>query len=350
MGLLDKTEKKEKDEKKPKLYFEEPPEQEDAEKIIAPAVKPIFIQQKAKSKKLAEHVSLETGKLHVHRPDGDLIKEEIEKRIELPQKQLPSVPAALDILKIKAAAESTLKREQPKISKQEITEERVPTGIIGLDDVIEGGLRTGSVSIVGGGAGSGKSIFCMQFLVRGIELYNEPGIYISFEENEEKILEDLRRLNWNLEQKIKDKKLIILYYTPEQVEKVLEAGGGIVRDAIESIGARRIVLDSLTAFTLLHENELAKRKAVLKLFDAIYKWRCTALLTLEQEPDPEKHTSAIMEFESDGVILLYNVRKGDVRERSLEVFKMRGVHHAAKIFPMKIDNQGIRIFPEEEVF
>ena len=215
---------------------------------------------------------------------------------------------------------------------------------------MERGFKPASVNLIGGGAGSGKSILCMQFLVDGIDNHNENGIYISFEESEEKIIEDFKRFGWNLEEKIRNKQLIIMYYTPEQVEKVLEAGGGLVRDAIESINAKRLVLDSLTAFTLLHDNELAKRKAVLKLFDAVHNWGVTALLTSEQEPDPEKHVSMIMEFETDGVILLYNVRKGDIRERSLEVFKMRGVHHAAKIFPMKIDDNGITIFPEETVF
>jgi len=269
-----------------------------------------FIKPDDKSNPKAEHVSLETGKLHLHKEDIKPLKKGKVKEVK----------------------------------------ERVKTGIPGLDDVMEGGFRKSSVNLIAGGAGSGKSIFCMQFLVTGIEKYNENGIYISFEENQEKILKDFKRFGWGLEKKIEEGKLVILYYTPEQVQQVLDAGGGTVRDAIESINAQRLVIDSLTAFTLLHENELIRRKTCLHLFDEIHKWGITALMTSEQEPDPEKHTSTIMEFEVDGVILLYNVRKGDIRERSLEVFKMRGTHHAAKIFPMKIDNKGIVIFPEETVF
>lgn len=268
-----------------------------------------FIKPDDKSNPKAEHVSLETGKLHVHKPIGDIKK---------------------------------------KYTK--IKEKRISTGIPGLDEIMEGGFRKRSINLIGGGAGSGKSIFGMQFLVNGIEQHNENAVYISFEENQEKIIEDFRRFGWDLEKKIEEGKLTILYYAPEQVEKVLEAGGGIVRDAIESVNAKRLVVDSLTAFTLLHENELVRRKTCLRMFEALHRWGITALMTSEQEPDPEKHTSAIMEFEVDGVILLYNVRKGDIRERSLEVFKMRGTQHAAKIFPMKIDDNGIIIFPEETVF
>ncbi|MBI2548298.1 hypothetical protein HYW21_03025 [Candidatus Woesearchaeota archaeon] len=237
-----------------------------------------------------------------------------------------------------------------QLQTQSLLQQRVCTGIPGLDQVMEGGLLSGSVTLIGGGAGCGKSILGMQFLVQGVEQYNEPGIYLSFEETPTNIFRDFYRFSWNIEQKIKDKKLTILSYTPEQVAKVLESGGGTVRDAIESIGAKRLVLDSLTAFTLLHETELAKRKAVLKLAETLASWGITALLIAEQEPDPERHLSTIAEFQTDGVILLYNIRKGDIRERSLEIFKMRGVKHAAKIFPMRIDERGITIYPEETIF
>ncbi len=149
---------------------------------------------------------------------------------------------------------------------------------------------------------------------------------------------------------IEKKKLTLGYYSPEQVQKVLETGGGIIRDIIEATKAKRLVIDSLTAFTLLFDGKLEKRKAILKLMEASSKWGVTTLMTSEHEPDPYKHESNVVEFEVDGVVLLYNIRKGDVRERSIEIYKMRGTKHAAKIFPMKIDEEGITIYPEETVF
>ena len=227
---------------------------------------------------------------------------------------------------------------------------RVHPGIQGLDKAMEGGFLTNTVNLVGGGAGSGKSIFCMQYLVHGIEQCHEPGVYISFEESERKILKNFKRFGWNLEKKIKDKKLALLYYTPEQVEKVIQVGGGPVRDVLESMGAKRLIIDSLTAFTLLHENELAQRRACLKLFEAIHTWGVTAVVTAEQEPDPVQHRSTVMEFAVDGVILLYNIRKEDRRERSLEIFKGRGIAHSAKIYPFAIGEKGIVVYPEKSIF
>jgi KaiC/GvpD/RAD55 family RecA-like ATPase len=242
--------------------------------------------------------------------------------------------------------------ERPHIKKKNSHEHlsRTPTGIPGLDEVMEKGFRSGTVNLIGGGAGSGKSIFCMQYLVNGIDQYNQNGVYISFEESKEKIMSDFKKFNWNLEQKVKNGKLEILYFTPEQVNKVIEAGGGVVRDLIDEMDAKRLVIDSLTAFTLLFQDDLEKRKGVLNLFETLHKWNITALVTSEAEPDPNKHESTIMEFEVDGVILLYNLRKGNIRERSLEIFKMRGTDHSAKIFPMIINLQGVKIYPDEEVF
>lgn len=269
-----------------------------------------FIEKNNRGNKKKEHVSLRSGKLHIHK-----VKGKPEKKIDLDDKA-----------------------------------NRLPTGIPGLDEVMQGGFRQGSVNLIGGSAGSGKSIFGMQFLVNGIDQYNENGIYISFEEDKDKIVEDFKKFDWNVKKKIDEGKLVILYYTPEQVAKVLEEGGGTVRDIIESINAKRVVVDSLTAFTLLHENELAKRRTCLRLFEALHNWGITALMTSEQEPDPDKHNASVMEFEVDGVVLLYNIRKGDIRERSIEIYKMRGTHHAAKIFPMRITSNGITVFPDETVF
>ena len=338
MGLLEEAKKLKKE---GGLSNKGYPKQNDRKKVNVKAIrehvkKQIKKEEKKEVKESRHSISLESAKLQIERPKG--VSEKLK-----------------GMSSIKAAIEAKLKNPKAKsesVKKHEIhaAKNRAHTGIPGLDDVMEGGFRRNTVNLVGGGAGSGKSIFCMQFLVEGIRQHNENGVYISFEENEESILKDFSRFNWDLEKYIKEKKLVILYYSPEQVEKVLKTGGGTVRDVIESIGAKRIVIDSLTAYTLLHQTELEKRKAVLRLVEGIDKWNVTALMTSEQEPDPDKHHSTVVEFEVDGVVLLYNTRKGDIRERSLEVFKMRGTQHSAKIYPMKINEEGIMVFPDESVF
>lgn len=229
-------------------------------------------------------------------------------------------------------------------------EERTKTGINGLDEVMGGGFEEDSINIVCGGPGSGKSIFALQFLVNGAEKYNEPGIYITFEESKNKIIKHMKEFGWDLKELEKKGKLEIIEYTPEHVKKLLTEGGGEVDLAVEKIKARRIVIDSLTAFALLFKDELARMEAFLDLFKLIQKWECTALLISEEEQDVEKHHASTIEFEVDGIVLLYNLRKDDVRKRALEILKLRGTQHSNKLFPMKITNKGITIYPEETLF
>ena len=229
-------------------------------------------------------------------------------------------------------------------------EERIKTGISVLDESLEGGFVKGTVNLVGGGAGSGKSILSMQYLVNGIEQFNEPGVYVSFEESEKRLLRSLSRFSWGLKEKIKNKQLVVLSYNPEQIEKVTQLGGGPLLDTIQSINAKRIVFDSLNAFVQLHPDPLAQRKASTKLFEAIRNWGVTALMTAEQEPDPLNHLSSILEYTVDSVILLYNVRNGDARQRSLEIFKARSTNHSARIMPFKINDKGIDVSRDESIF
>jgi len=333
MGLLDKAEKKglaDIDISKIKKHVEK-------------AIK------KSENKVEEPKVQLKDNKIHVLRPEGALKEIKQQAKAEPKEEKKEVKPDFSSLKSIKAAIEAKLKRK-PSQSATTPAKNRISTGIPGLDEVTNGGFRRGTVNLIAGGPGSGKTIFGMQFLMNGIDKYDEPGVYISFEQNEKELFEDMNSFGWNLEEKIKNKKLVILSYSPEQVEKVLKTGGGTVRDVIESISAKRVVIDSLTAFTLLHENQLEQRKACLDLFKAIKRWNCSALLLAEHEGNPELHSPTVEEFEVDAVILIYNIRKGDVRERALEIFKMRATKHSAKIFPMTITNDGMMIYPDQTVF
>lgn len=220
---------------------------------------------------------------------------------------------------------------------------RIPSGISGFDDLCQGGFPKNSVSLLGGDAGSGKSLFAMQFLVQGIKEYNEPGVYISFEESKEVVFDRMKQYGWDLEKLEQEKKFVFLQYTPEQVEQVLESGGGIVSDVVLSIEAKRVVFDSLTAFAFLFETEFKQRSALLSLFTLIRKWGCTALLIAEEEPNLRNHRANIMEFESDADILIYNEIIGNKREHAIEIYKMRGTNHSHNIYPISVSTDGIQI-------
>ena len=129
---------------------------------------------------------------------------------------------------------------------------RTPIGIETLDSMIGGGVIKNSVNLIAGGAGTGKTIFAMQFLVNGIKKYNEPGIYITFEEKKRKTYADMLSFGWDLAKYEAQGKFIYLEYTPEQVKQVLVEGGGVIEPILEKIKAKRIVIDSITSFSFLY--------------------------------------------------------------------------------------------------
>jgi circadian clock protein KaiC len=226
---------------------------------------------------------------------------------------------------------------------------RVTTGISGLDGLIQGGLVKNSINLVAGGAGTGKTIFAIQFLVEGIEKYNEPGIYITFEEKKKKTYEDMMEFGWDLAKLEKEGKFVYLEYSPEQVKKVLVEGGGVIEVIIEKMKAKRIVIDSITSFALLYQDELTKKEAALALFELIDKWDCTALLTSQDTSENEETITAALEFEVDGIILIYHVKRKGARIRALEILKMRGTKIPEKTFPIEISPDGIKIDTKSNV-
>ena len=228
--------------------------------------------------------------------------------------------------------------------------ERIPTGIPNLDKLVEGGFIKKSTNLVSGDAGSGKTIFAIQFLIQGITKSNEPGIYITFEEKKEEFYQTMLSCGWDLEKLEKQGKFIFLEYTPEQVKNVLLEGGGMIETAISKIKAKRLVIDSISSFALLYTDELKKQQAALNLFDLISKWGCTALLTAQGKPGGKNNgISTSLEFEVDSIILLYHRKKQGIRKRAIEILKMRGTKIPEKTFELAINNKGIFINPRKTV-
>jgi len=245
-----------------------------------------------------------------------------------------------------------VKKEKRKISKKKIarkgktkkiynTRERLSTGIKGFDRFIEGGFEKKSVNLVVGGSGSGKTIFAVQFLMAGLEA-GENVIYITFEEKKEEFYSNMQRFGWNLEEYEKKGKFFFLEYSPEKVQTMLEEGGGAIESIVLKYNISRIVIDSVTSFALLFEQELKRREAALNLFNIIRNWKCTSLLTLEDEqPGTSDAVSSSIEFEADSIIILYFLRRKLRRERFIEVLKMRGTHHSTEIHTFDIKDKGI---------
>lgn len=231
------------------------------------------------------------------------------------------------------------KKQTKKISKRT----RVQTGVSIFDNLIEGGFNKDSTNLLIGGAGCGKSIFATEFLVNGIKR-GERGLYITFEETKEEFYNNMSRFGWPLQEYEKKGDFVFLEYTPEKVKTMLEEGGGAIENIILRNKIARVVIDSITSFELLFDNELEKREAAFQLFNMISKWNCTCLVTFEGDVRSDKGgETRTIEFEADSIVAMYFVRNLKKRQRFVEVIKMRGTQHSTEIHPFSIENTGIKI-------
>ncbi len=227
--------------------------------------------------------------------------------------------------------------------------ERVSTGVPGLDDMVEGGFKKKNTILVVGGCGSGKSTLAMQYLWHGTQ-NGEPGVYVSFEEEPDQIRENMMRHGWDLRKMEDEGKLKIVRIDPQDVMHIIKEEYGTIVDAVKDTGAKRVVVDSLTSIEMMIDGSYEKRQGILKLISFMQKSDCTSVMIAESEQDPTRYSRhGILEFIVDGVIVLYNLRRGKSRIRALEVLKMRGTDQMTNLVPYKIE-QGITLQPHQMIF
>jgi circadian clock protein KaiC len=226
---------------------------------------------------------------------------------------------------------------------------KTPTGIKGLDEITEGGLPTGRSTLVTGGAGCGKTLFGMEFLVRGARDYGEPGVFMAFEENAEELTENVRSLGFDLTDMIRRKQLVIdaVHIQRDEIEETGEYDleGLFVRlnHAIDSIGAKRIVIDTLEVlFASLSASIL--RTELRRLFHWLKTKGVTAVITAERG-EGALTRQGLEEYISDCVILLDHRITDQVLTRRLRVVKYRGSSHGTNEYPFLIDARGIAVLP-----
>jgi len=229
--------------------------------------------------------------------------------------------------------------------------ERVKSGIAGLDEALGGGYPSGGIMSIVGGSGCGKSTFALQFLYNGATKENENGLFISFEEEKAKVYEFMSAYTWDFKALENNKKFLYYQYPPHEVDHFL-AQELMIHDKIDDFKIKRVVLDSITSFSVMYDTELKKRQEVVKLLSKLKKWGCTIMLTADSRVDamgtPQPHFD--IEPLSDGVIYLYNIRKGEQRLRALEIVKMRGTKYIERLFPMRFTGTGIQIYANEHLY
>jgi circadian clock protein KaiC len=228
------------------------------------------------------------------------------------------------------------------------TRGRVSSGVPGFNKISEGGFKQGSINLVAGNPGSGKTTFAVQFLMDGLK-YGEAGVYITFEENKKKLFDDFKAFGWDLERYERMGLLRFLEYTPEQIRRIVMEGGGTLESVITQLKVKRLVVDSVTSFSMLFGSELAKKESSLAFFELITKWGCTALLTGQAKQLSPDDLSSQLDFEVDSIVVLHHFKKKGIRERAIEIMKMRGTKIPEKTMRLILDKGGLKVDPSKVV-
>lgn len=227
---------------------------------------------------------------------------------------------------------------------------KCPTGIRGLDEITEGGLPRGRPTLICGGPGCGKTLMGMEFLVRGVQDFGEPGVFMAFEENPDELAKNVASLGWDVNGLIAEGKLDIDYVHIERSE-IQETGeydleGLFVRlsSMIDGIGAKRVVLDTLESLFAGLPNEAILRAELRRLFRWLKNKGVTALITAERgETRFTRH--GLEEYVSDCVIVLDHRVINQIATRRLRVVKYRGSKHGTNEYPTLIDEKGLSVLP-----
>ncbi|MCJ7771031.1 recombinase RecA [Candidatus Bathyarchaeota archaeon] len=235
-------------------------------------------------------------------------------------------------------------------------------GVPGFDEILGRELDPGSCMLLQGGPGSGKTTFCMKFLWEGATKYNEPGLYMSLCENPAEIRRNMLQYGWDLAKLEAENKFRFLDARPVKLtpegyivpNEALFKGETIpfshistlIGENIKKMGAKRLVLDSLTVLTGQYENQAYVRQGVLGLIQALSSLECTSILISEgSEFSPEKQhleSWAVV----PAIVLLYHIRRNSIMTRAIQILKFRGGKHSSDVHHMEIGPEGIIVHPD----
>ena len=236
----------------------------------------------------------------------------------------------------------------PKASGDGIA--KAPTGVTGLDEITGGGLPKGRPTLVCGGAGCGKTLLAIEFLVRGATRFHEPGVFVAFEETEEELTKNVASLGFDLAALVRQRKIALdhVYIERSEIEETgqFDLEGLFVRlgHAIASIGAKRVVLDTIEALFASLPNEAILRAELRRLFRWLKEKGVTAMITGERG-EGTLTRYGLEEYVADCVILLDHRIVDQISTRRLRVIKYRGSFHGTNEYPFLIEANGISVLP-----
>lgn len=227
--------------------------------------------------------------------------------------------------------------------------ERVKTGIPGLDEMLAGGFFASSVNLVEGAPGTGKSTLGLQFIYNGAVKFGEPGLFITFEQFPEQYYKDAENFGWDFRKLEKEGMLRIIMTSPEILRLDLERVSGMIEEAVMEMGARRIVIDSITHFERLASDPVELRNLEYSFVNALKRLELTAILTRESPVLLGGETGTYpLSYIVDSYILLRYVEIDSRIYKAILVLKFRGSDHAKDIRRFEITSKGIEVLDRFE--
>ena len=229
--------------------------------------------------------------------------------------------------------------------------ERVKVGIVGLDDMLGGGLIPGSICAIIGTYGTGKTTFSLEFTWDGLK-NGENVIYISLEEREDRIISYMRQKGWDVAPYL-NKSLFVIKLDPTDFDLANNRIKNELPNLISEVNASRVVIDPISLFEDLYETDADRRHEMFRFVEGLRDKECTIMMTSETDKDnvfSSRH--ALIEYLSDTVILLRFMRHKDLTDvhLALEVVKMRMSAHSREIKPYEIERDQVLVYSEANVF